>query len=405
MVAKASTSRKRANPLVKPKSDDYSEQKAAAAQRPALGRGNVPDVPDTPARSVTTVLVSLATSLATVAVVAVAYALLRRSAAPMSAVDDLSERVQLMSRELQRNQFLGQLAGSIDLDELMARTLEAAGALPGVDAASIEVAGLDGQTIVQVGGMTTHEAAEHAFSAPAAGAGLRVLAMSYEPAEENAIAGGLAVPIEGETGPIGLLSVFTRSRLERIRQLDVELESLAVRAGPSLDNARRFREARQLADLDALTALHNRRYFHETLAREVSRAHRYDRRLALIVFDLDDFKAINDRVGHLAGDAVLADLAERVQEVVRSADVACRIGGDEFAVILPEATLEDAVQLYSRLRRAIASRPNVHAGQMTVSAGMAELRCEDDPTMFFQRADEALYRAKGDGKGRAVGSA
>ena len=77
--------------------------------------------------------------------------------------------------------------------------------------------------------------------------------------------------------------------------------TLALRAGPAIDNARRFREARQLADLDALTGLHNRRYFHETLQREVARAHRYSRNLALVVFDLDDFKAINDRIGHLAG--------------------------------------------------------------------------------------------------------
>src|SRR6185503_13892078 len=91
-----------------------------------------------------------------------------------------------------------------------------------------------------------------------------------------------------------------------------ELEELAHRAAPAIANARRFREARQQADLDALTGLHNRRYFHETLAREVARAHRYERALALVVFDLDDFKAVNDRIGHLAGDAVLAQAADRV---------------------------------------------------------------------------------------------
>ena len=141
-----------------------------------------------------------------------------------------------------------------------------------------------------------------------------------------------------------------------------ELEELSKRAGPAIENARRFREARQLADLDALTGLHNRRYFHETLAREVARAHRYERRLALIVFDLDDFKAINDRIGHLAGDAVLAEAAERVREVVRSADIACRVGGDEFAVILPESVLDDADQLYKRLQRGLLARRSSQAG-------------------------------------------
>src|SRR5207253_8367861 len=124
-----------------------------------------------------------------------------------------------------------------------------------------------------------------------------------------------------------------------------ELEDLARRAGPAIENARRFREARQLADLDALTGLHNRRYFHETLAREVSRAQRYNRRLALLALDLDNLKAINDRLGHLAGDGVLAEVANRIRDVVRSADIACRVGGDEVAVILPESAMADAKQL------------------------------------------------------------
>src|SRR2546429_6017888 len=183
-----------------------------------------------------------------------------------------------------------------------------------------------------------------------------------------------------------------------------ELEALATRAGPAIDNAKRFREARQLADLDALTNLHNRRYFHETLAREVARAQRYDRRLALIVFDLDDFKAVNDRIGHLAGDSVLADAAERVRDVVRSADIACRVGGDEFAVILPESTLADADQLYRRLQGAISARPVGQAGTLSFSAGLAELKPEDDPTTFFERADQARYAAKERGKAQVVAS-
>jgi diguanylate cyclase (GGDEF)-like protein len=183
---------------------------------------------------------------------------------------------------------------------------------------------------------------------------------------------------------------------ERIR----ELEELAKRAGPAIENARRFREARKLADLDALTGLHNRRYFHETLAREVARAQRYGRRLALIILDLDDFKAINDRIGHLSGDAVLAETAERVRDVVRSADVACRVGGDEFAVILPESSAEEADQLYRRLRGSVSSGPVGQGGRLFLSAGIAELLSDDDPTRFFERADEALYRAKELGKGQ-----
>jgi diguanylate cyclase (GGDEF)-like protein len=221
--------------------------------------------------------------------------------------------------------------------------------------------------------------------------------------DEGVIHAGLAVPLPGETATLGYLTVFTRRKGHEYSDDDVrQLETLALRAGPAIENARRFREARQLADLDALTGLHNRRYFHETLARECARAHRYERKLSLVVFDLDDFKDINDRIGHLAGDAVLAEAAERVRDVVRTADIACRVGGDEFAVILPESSLEDADQLYRRIQNAVSSRPLGQAGKMFLSAGVAELRAEDDPVSFFQRADDALYRAKEAGKGRVV---
>ncbi len=211
------------------------------------------------------------------------------------------------------------------------------------------------------------------------------------------------MPVPGGEGPIGFIAIYSRSPSHRFEEDMIrELEELSKRAGPAIENARRFREARRLADLDSLTGLHNRRYFHETLAREVARAHRYGRQLALIIFDLDDFKAINDRIGHLSGDAVLAETAERVREAVRSADIACRVGGDEFAVILPEASTQDGDQLYHRLRGAISSRPVGQAGRLLVSAGISDLRANDDPTTFFERADEALYRAKELGKGQVV---
>jgi diguanylate cyclase (GGDEF)-like protein len=177
------------------------------------------------------------------------------------------------------------------------------------------------------------------------------------------------------------------------------LDGIARQLEQARDEARRNR---LLADLDGLTGLHNRRYFHELLAREVARAQRYGRELALVVFDLDDFKSINDRLGHLAGDAVLAETAERARGVVRSADIACRVGGDEFAVLLPEASGREAELLYRRLQRAVSSRPVAQAGSVSVSAGIAELQADDEPNAFFERADRALYRAKERGKGQIV---
>jgi diguanylate cyclase len=121
----------------------------------------------------------------------------------------------------------------------------------------------------------------------------------------------------------------------------------------------------------------------------------------LIVFDLDDFKNINDEVGHLAGDRVLSQAAERLREVVRSVDVACRIGGDEFAVILPESRAEDADQLYRRVHNALRGNTLGPDGErLRVSAGIAELEHGDTAASLFERADGALYRAKDLGKDR-----
>jgi diguanylate cyclase (GGDEF)-like protein len=325
----------------------------------------------------------------------------------MRMVRELSEALERAQEEGRRNRFLGALGASIDLDEVLSRTLEAGGAIPGVDAALVSIRDGASEPIVATMGLSAEEAERQVISGPPNGHEARAISITYQypPAFGGAelVHSGLAVPVPAETGPLGFIAVYSRSESHRFEEeLIRELEELAKRAGPAIENARRFREARQLADLDALTGLHNRRYFHETLAREVARAQRYGRRLALIVFDLDDFKAINDRIGHLSGDAVLAETAERVRDVVRSADIACRVGGDEFSVILPESTGADADQLYHRLRGAVSSRAVGQAGRLFVSAGITELLPDDDPTSFFERADEALYRAKELGKGQAV---
>src|SRR5438876_3690778 len=324
---------------------------------------------------------------------------------------ELAGALERAEEEGRRSRIFGELAGSIDLDEVLSRTLEAAGALEGADAALVMLPEPQaGKPLVATLGLSVEEAERHAITGPPDGRLARSITMSYtypelerEADEEGVIHAGLAVPLPGETQTLGYLTVFTRTKGHSYSDEDVrQLETLALRAGPAIENARRFREARQLADLDALTGLHNRRFFHETLARECSRAHRYERKLSLIVFDLDDFKEVNDRIGHLAGDTVLAEAAERVRDVVRTADIACRVGGDEFAVILPESSLEDADQLYRRILNAVSTRPLGQAGKLYLSAGVAELRPEDDPVSFFQRADEALYRAKEAGKGRVV---
>jgi diguanylate cyclase (GGDEF)-like protein len=371
----------------------------------------------------TTLLIACGAALAAMALAATVFLLGRRSAragedrlAAVAAqldermemmVQDLSRALARAQEESRRNRVLGELGGTIDLEEVLMRTLDATGALDGVDAAVISVAVEGDEPVVASVGLGREPAAT--VSGPPDGAVPRSIAIAYEhgPADEagdrGPVRAAIAVPLTCDGEQIGYLTAYSRAGAAAFGEAGAtELEELARRAGPAIDNARRFREARQRADLDALTGLHNRRYFHETLAREVARAHRYSRSLALVVFDLDDFKAINDRIGHLAGDAVLAEAADRVREVVRSADIACRVGGDEFAVILPESLVRDADQLYQRLEQAVSAKPVGQAGRLHLSAGVTELRPEDDADSFFERADEALYRAKGAGKGTVV---
>jgi diguanylate cyclase (GGDEF)-like protein len=371
---------------------------------------------------VTTYLLVGVLGFLVVIVAILATLLVRRSARRADArvaelVATLNDRIDELARELagareeaeeelRRSRVLGDLGGTIDLDEVLARALEAATALAGADAA---LAWLEdsGQPLVATLGLSEAEAERQAIAGPPDGRKARAVELTYRySAEEQAngelIRAGLAVPLPGVNDDAGYLAIFSRSHNGFDDDVVDELERLAQRAAPAIENARRFREARQLADLDALTGLHNRRYFHETLAREVARAHRYNRDLALIIFDLDDFKAINDRIGHLAGDGVLADAAARVRDVVRSADIACRVGGDEFAVILPESSANDADQLYHRIQNSVAARPIGQGGRMRFSAGVAELRPDDDAVAFFQRADDALYRAKEAGKAQII---
>src|SRR6476646_285681 len=364
----------------------------------------------------TTILIGISVSLGALVVLLLALLVVRwrsdnsTDERVAEVVASLNTRMDELGRELagaleraeeegRRSRIFGELAGSIDLDEVLSRTLEAAGALEDADAALVMLPDAQGgKPLVATLGLSVEEAERHAITGPPDGRLARSITMSYTYPElerdakpgEGVIHAGLAVPLPGDSSTLGYLTVFTRRNGHDYSDEDVrQLETLALRAGPAIENARRFREARQLADLDALT-------------RECARAHRYECKLGLIVFDLDDFKEINDRIGHLAGDTVLAEAAERVRDVVRTADIACRVGGDEFAVILPESSLNDADQLYRRIQNAISSRPLGQGGKLFLSAGVAELRAEDDPVAFFQRADDALYRAKEAGKGRVV---
>ncbi len=322
---------------------------------------------------------------------------------------DLSEALDRAERESRRNRLFGELGGSIDLEELMDRVLDAAMEIPGFDAAMMVVERQDGAPAVVTRGMTAQETARPPTSG-VAGALAGTITVSYrygrdrEPMEGELIRGGAFIPLMGrELRPVGTLSLFWRSAEQEPGAEQVEqAESLAESSIAAIENARRYGEARKLAETDALTGLFNQRFFHETLRREVMRAHRYQRKLTLMVFDLDDFKSINDQIGHLAGDRVLAQAADRLREAVRSVDVASRIGGDEFAVIMPESSGEDGEQLYKRVHNSMRGTVlGTDEERLRISCGIAELQHGDTAASLFERADSALYRAKELGKDRA----
>ncbi len=321
----------------------------------------------------------------------------------------LSEALERAEQESRRNRLFGELGNSIDLEELMDRVLDAAMEIEGIDASMMAVERPDGGPAVVTRGMTDQESARPPTSG-VVGSLPGTITVSYRygrdregGGESDLIRGGAFVPLVGrELRPVGTLSLFWRSDHEPGQQQIDDAEKLAASCIPAIENARRYGEARKLAETDGLTGLYNQRFFQETLRREVTRAHRYQRKLTLIVFDLDDFKSINDQVGHLAGDRVLAQAADRLREAVRSVDVACRIGGDEFAVIMPESTAEDGEQLFRRVHnsmRGTALGPDEQ--RLRLSGGIAELLHGDTPASLFERADAALYRAKELGKDRA----
>jgi diguanylate cyclase (GGDEF)-like protein len=299
-----------------------------------------------------------------------------------------------------------ELAGSLDPDEVAEHTLDAALALPGVAGALLDAPSPSGGRTRAARGVSEEEV--EAMQPPANG-NLRAMDVVYRYRLDDVgktasfLRAGLVVPLSAEGRRIGTLSAFTRAPTAEFPEETVAaLERLALRAGPAIDNAHRYVQARLLADVDSLTGLQNRRRFHELLEREIARANRYERRLALIVFDLDNFKAINDRVGHLFGDLALAEVAKRVQSVVRTADIPCRVGGDEFGVIMPESGLADAELIANRISGIVAGQPLGQGHSIRVSAGVAELMAGDDGNALFARADTALYRAKQAGKGRTI---
>ena len=166
-------------------------------------------------------------------------------------------------------------------------------------------------------------------------------------------------------------------------------------------------EIYRLTTVDGLTQIYNKRYFTETLERELSRSHRYRRELSLIMFDIDHFKQINDTYGHLAGDYVLKHLAQVIKTKIRREDMMARFGGEEFAIVLPEIDNYNALQFAEKIRKlVVATKFRFEDADIDVkiSVGVATAQPEEtDTSEFIKRADSLLYEAKKSGRNKVCG--
>jgi two-component system cell cycle response regulator len=215
----------------------------------------------------------------------------------------------------------------------------------------------------------------------------------------------LAIPLANDDADTGVLLLTPKGPdfTDEARELAYWLASQARTA---LENASLHSRLQREALTDGLTELPNRRQLEEALAAELTRIRRYGGRFALVVADLDDFKQVNDRYGHLAGDDVLRAFADVLRANVRDLDTAARYGGEEFALLLPETDLGGAERVAERIReemavRAIETFPGAVLS-VTVSFGVAAYPESPTQSELFSAADEALYRAKASGKNQVA---
>ncbi len=214
----------------------------------------------------------------------------------------------------------------------------------------------------------------------------------------------ITVPLISREKIKGALNLYRIGEHAHFSSIELELaRCFADAAALAIDNAEIRVALEHQAQTDALTGLYNHRFFHERLKAELVRAGRVSDTVALMVFDLDDFKRVNDIYGHGLGDHVLQTLGEVLRTLIRGSDIACRVGGEEFAVILPSCDAGDALGLARRLSDRLAAIDFDPAGRISVSIGIAQgPQHAANPRELVACAEAAMMTAKSRGKARAV---
>ena len=214
----------------------------------------------------------------------------------------------------------------------------------------------------------------------------------------------VCIPLVSLGELIGVLALES-SRKDAFDRADIApLESVADISANAIQNAHYFEKVRQMAYVDGLTGMFNRRFFEIRIVEELERAQRYHGSMSVIMLDIDKFKKMNDEFGHLLGDEVLRQVSSIFSAQLRKADVACRYGGEEFAIIVPETTGDHALAVAEKLRQVIENWhfPGV-SRKVTVTGGVASYpqngTTRDD---LVRAADEALYAGKQAGRNRIL---
>jgi diguanylate cyclase (GGDEF)-like protein len=214
----------------------------------------------------------------------------------------------------------------------------------------------------------------------------------------------LYVPLWQREQASGYLALFRHRGQQRFTNEETRMALfLGAWTGMAIENLRLAESLEKLAVTDDLTQVYNYRFLKTALRREIKRAGRFGQELALVMIDVDNLKAYNDRFGHVRGSFLLKEAAQLVAEQVRSFDLLAKYGGDEFTIILPQTDREGAMVVAERVRAAIAGHgfPNAPDGTITISLGVATFPEDaDDASSLIQASDRALYIAKQRGRNR-----
>jgi len=209
-------------------------------------------------------------------------------------------------------------------------------------------------------------------------------------------------PLVCQDSIVGVLNLADKLGGEGFDAEDIALiELFSQLVGASIGNIKLFEKIQHQAVTDGLTGLANHRTFYETLEKELWRCKRYGGQISLIMVDIDNLKKVNDAYGHRVGDKVIREISRRIKECIRQIDTAARYGGDEFAVILPNTRLADAVVVADRMVDTVADSPIIWKKQsirLSISVGLGQYDADTSPEDITSRSDRALYAAKQAGK-------